>query len=63
MGLKKYFVNTVAGYEGYKYRGMGRYIAFSARKPLIESTAISIELGSALEGNEALASDETFGDQ
>lgn len=33
-GLKAYFINTVAGYEGYVYRDGARYIRVSARKPL-----------------------------
>jgi sterol 24-C-methyltransferase len=63
LGLKKYFVNTVAGYEGYKYRGMGRYIAVSAGKPLVESTAESKQSKNALEENEASTSNETLGEQ
>ena len=31
-GLKPYFPNTVAGYEGYVYRDAARYIAVSAKK-------------------------------
>ena len=34
LGLKHRFVNTVAGYESYAYRGGTRYIAVSAKKPL-----------------------------
>lgn len=34
LGLKARFINIVAGYEGYVYRGAARYIAISARKPL-----------------------------
>ncbi|KAH6724239.1 S-adenosyl-L-methionine-dependent methyltransferase [Leptodontidium sp. MPI-SDFR-AT-0119] len=34
LGLQAWFVNTVAGYEGYVYRYSARYIAVSARKPL-----------------------------
>jgi cyclopropane fatty-acyl-phospholipid synthase-like methyltransferase len=34
LGLKSYFPNTVAGYEGYVYRDAARYIAVSAKKPL-----------------------------
>lgn len=34
LGLKPYFPNTVAGYEGYVYRDAARYIAVSAKKPL-----------------------------
>jgi ubiquinone/menaquinone biosynthesis C-methylase UbiE len=33
LGLKPWFVNTVAGYEGYVYKETARYIAVSARKP------------------------------
>lgn len=33
LGLKAYFINTVAGYEGYVYRDAARYIAVSAKKP------------------------------
>ena len=35
LGLKSTFINTVAGYEGYVYRDAARYIAVSARKPLL----------------------------
>ena len=31
LGLKAYFVSTVAGYEGYAYRGPVRYIAVTAK--------------------------------
>jgi sterol 24-C-methyltransferase len=31
--LEVYFVNTVAGYDGYVHRGAVQYIAVSARKP------------------------------
>ncbi|TVY68992.1 Sterol 24-C-methyltransferase erg-4 [Lachnellula suecica] len=34
LGLKAYFVNTVAGYESYAYRGPVRYITVTAKKPL-----------------------------
>ena len=34
LGLKAYFVNTVAGYESYAYRGPVRYIVVTAKKPL-----------------------------
>jgi len=37
LGLKSYFPNTVAGYEGYVYRNAARYIAVSAKKPLASS--------------------------
>jgi hypothetical protein len=33
-GLKAYFVNAVAGYEGYVHRGVARYIRVSAKKPV-----------------------------
>lgn len=33
LGLEKYFVNTVAGVEGYRSRKYCRYVAVSARKP------------------------------
>lgn len=39
LGLKEYFVNTVAGYEGYNYRDAVRYISVSARKPLTSGGA------------------------
>lgn len=35
LGLKHRFANTVAGYEGYVNRDAVRYIAISARKPLL----------------------------
>jgi sterol 24-C-methyltransferase len=34
LGLKSYFINTVAGYEGYVYRDAARYISVSGKKPL-----------------------------
>lgn len=34
LGLKAYFANTVAGYEGFAYKEAARYIVVSARKPL-----------------------------
>jgi sterol 24-C-methyltransferase len=34
LGLKSYFINTVAGYEGYVYRDAVRYISISGKKPL-----------------------------
>jgi sterol 24-C-methyltransferase len=33
LGLKSYFINTVAGYEGYVYRDAVRYISVSGKKP------------------------------
>lgn len=33
--LQPFFINTVAGYKGYIYRHTARYIAISARKPLV----------------------------
>ncbi|KAK9323841.1 S-adenosyl-L-methionine-dependent methyltransferase [Lipomyces orientalis] len=35
--LRPWFVNTVAGVEGYRGRRLGRYVAVSARKPLTPS--------------------------
>ncbi|KAL2065341.1 hypothetical protein VTL71DRAFT_3010 [Oculimacula yallundae] len=43
LGLKAYFINTVAGYEGYIYRDAVRYISVSARKPLAGAPAASEE--------------------
>jgi sterol 24-C-methyltransferase len=34
LGLKSYFINTVAGYEGYVYRDAVRYVSVSGKKPL-----------------------------
>lgn len=39
LGLKSYFINTVAGYEGYVYRHAARYISVSGRKPLLPGEA------------------------
>jgi len=36
LGLKGFFVNTVAGYEGYLYKDSCRYIRVSAKKPAPE---------------------------
>jgi len=33
LGLERYFVNTVAGVEGWRGRGRWRYVAVTARKP------------------------------
>jgi len=43
LGLKAYFINTVAGYEGYLYRDTVRFIRVSARKPAGEKDIISSE--------------------
>jgi sterol 24-C-methyltransferase len=34
LGLKSYFINTVAGYERYVDRDAVRYISVSGKKPL-----------------------------
>lgn len=34
LGLKSYFINIVAGYEGYVYRYAVRYIRISGSEPL-----------------------------
>lgn len=39
LGLKPYFINTVAGYEGYVYRDAARYISISGKKPLVAGEA------------------------
>ena len=36
LGVKTWFINTVAGFEGYKYRDSARYVVVSARKPNID---------------------------
>lgn len=36
LGLRSNFFNTVAGYEGYVYRDEARYIAVSARRPMLK---------------------------
>jgi sterol 24-C-methyltransferase len=43
LGLKSYFTNTVAGYEGYVYRDAVRYISVSGRKPLTAGEVKSSE--------------------
>lgn len=40
LGLKSYFINTVAGYEGYIYRDAVRYVSVSAKKPLVTGEGI-----------------------
>jgi sterol 24-C-methyltransferase len=43
LGLKRYFINVVAGYEGYVYRDAVRYILVSGKKPLNEGKVESSE--------------------
>jgi ubiquinone/menaquinone biosynthesis C-methylase UbiE len=49
LGLEAWFVNTVAGVEGYRGRNIWRYVAVSARKPI--GAKGSVDVGS--EGKKA----------
>lgn len=40
LGLKPYFANTVAGYEGYIYKDAIRYISVTGKKPLAEGDKV-----------------------
>jgi len=43
LGLKSYFTNTVAGYEGYIYRDAVRYIRISGKKPFAAGEVVPSE--------------------